>query len=267
MLAQERQSIILEMLHRCSVVKISDISARFGVSALTARRDLEVLQDQDLVRRVYGGAVLVEQTAAEQQAKKKKKATVGESLRHARRMAIAREAVRLVRENDRIMLGNGIVVEEMARRLCRFRRLNIVTCSLAAADQLLNSSHEVFVLGGWMNHDERNLSGSYALQMVRDFHVNYTFVPCGGLTAVHGVTSDHLPAAELGRAALENAETAVVLCGSSELDQVSFHVVCPLSAVDVIITDDGITQEQKEKLEATGVRVIVAKADAALSEL
>ena len=260
MLAQERHAIILEMLREKNVVKITDIAARFGISHLTARRDLDVLQDQGLVCRVYGGAVLTEQ-AEDAAALKKRAPAVDSTLRQARLSAIAREAVRLVHEGDRVHLGNGIVLEDIARRLCNFRRLSIVTGSLAAANMLLNSGHEVYVLGGQMNHDERTLSGSYAVQMARDFHVNCTIVPCGGLSVERGVMSDNLPAAELGRVALENAEKRVVLCGSSQFDKVMFHTVCPLSMVDVIVTDDGIKKETKESLEACGVKVIVAAAD------
>jgi DeoR/GlpR family transcriptional regulator of sugar metabolism len=242
------------------VVKITDIAARFGISHQTARRDLDVLQDQGLACRVYGGAVLAEQSGDETVFPPKSRAVDG-TLRQARLSGIAREAVRLIHEGDRLMLGNGIVVEEIARRLCDFRRLSIVTGSLAAANMLLNSVHEIYVLGGQMNHDERTLSGSYALQMARDFHVNCTIVPCGGLSVERGVMSDNLPAAELGRIALENAEKRVVLCGSDQFGKVMFHTVCPLSMVDVIITDEGIQKETKEELEARGVRVIVAAAD------
>ena len=60
---------------------------------------------------------------------------------------------------------------------------------------------------------------------------------------------------------MENAEKRVVLCSSYQLDKVMFHTVCPLSMVDVIVTDDGIKKETKESLEACGVKVIVAAAD------
>ena len=71
--------------------------------------------------------------------------------------------------------------------------------------------------------------------------------------------SDHLPAAELGRAAVENTEKAVLLCRSSGIGRVTFHKVCPVSALDVIITDEGITSEQMASLEKQGVQVIVAR--------
>ena len=62
MLAQERQAKILEMLRQNEIVRISDITSHFGVSNMTARRDLDVLQRSNLLRRVHGGAVAVSYT-------------------------------------------------------------------------------------------------------------------------------------------------------------------------------------------------------------
>ena len=262
MLAQERQAIILEMLREKNIIKNSDVVIRFGVSSLTARRDLEALQDQGLVHRVYGGAVLVEQTAEEP--KKKREPMASSAVRQTRVNAIVREALRMVHEGDRLHLGNGVVVEELAKELCRFKNLSIITGSLAAANQLIGSTHEVYLLGGRLHHDERHLSGNYALAMSREFHANIAFIPCGGVTPEYGVMSDYLPAAELGRVGFENAEKAVLLCSSGYIGRVVMHKVCPVSALDVIITDEGITKEQKEGLEACGVQVIVAKNDPAV---
>lgn len=258
MLAQERQAIILEILREKGVIKISDIVEHFGVSGLTARRDLDVLMDEGLARRVYGGAVLCREPTAQPQENGTTSETI-DTARCTRRSAIVREAMKLVREGDRVFLGNGIVVEELARELQHFQRLSIVTGSLSAANQLTGSNHEVFVLGGRLHHDEQNLTGNYALQMCRDFQTNITFIPCAGITAEFGVMSDHLPAAELGRAAVENTEKAVLLCRSSGIGRVTFHKVCPVSDLDVIITDEGITSEQKASLEKQGVQVIVAR--------
>ena len=61
MLAQERQTEIINMLtQRGGIVKMTEIAQRFGVSNETVRRDLEFLQEQHLIQRVYGGAVLVD---------------------------------------------------------------------------------------------------------------------------------------------------------------------------------------------------------------
>ena len=62
--------------------------------------------------------------------------------------------------------------------------------------------------------------------------------------------------------AVENADKAVLVCSSKNIGRTTFHTVCPVSAVDVIITDDGITAEQKEALEACGVKVLVVSEEA-----
>ena len=254
MLAHERQEKIMEMLRQKKAVKNTELAQMFKTSNLTIRRDLDALADKGLVRRVYGGAVLQQEQEPVQQ---RQAADTGGELLRSRRMAIAKAAVAMVREGDRVHLGYGTTVVEIARQLRQFRQLSIVTGSLTAALQLINTSHDVYVLGGQIHHDERNLSGSYAIQMAREFHTNITIMPCGGLSVEYGVMSDFLPAAELGRVAVENAEKSIIVCSSKNIGRTTFHSVCPVSAVDVIITDDGISEEQKEALESCGVEVLV----------
>lgn len=264
MLAHERQEQILEILRKKTVVKNTELAELFKTSNLTIRRDLDVLVERGLVRRVYGGAVLAQDAGEEALQRPGADAaadTIGQ-LRHARRTAIAEAAVAMVREGDRVHLGNGTLLVEIARQLRQFRQLSIVTGSLTAAFQLINTNHEVYVLGGRMHHDERNLSGSYAIRMAGDFRTNVTIIPCAGVSAEYGVMSDYLPAAELGCVAVENAEKAILVCSSRKIGRAAFHHVCPVSALDVIITDDGITPEQKESLEACGAEVLVVSADA-----
>ena len=259
MLAHERQEMIMDMLRKKKVVKNTELAQLFKTSNLTIRRDLDALADKRLVRRVYGGAVL-QQEVESVQPQRLPADSSGELLR-SRRTAIAKAAVAMVQEGDRIHLGNGTTVVEIARQLRQFRQLSIVTGSLTAALQLINTSHDVYVLGGQLHHDERNLSGNYAINMAKNFHTNITILPCGGLSVEYGVMSDFLPAAELGRVAVENADKAIIVCSSKNIGRTTFHAVCPVSAVHVIITDDGITTEQKESLEACGVKVLVVSGE------
>jgi DeoR/GlpR family transcriptional regulator of sugar metabolism len=264
MLAHERQERILEILREKTAVKNTELAERFKASNLTIRRDLDVLVDRGLVRRVYGGAVLSEEPGGAEPLR-----PGADSLseqRQVRRKAIAAAAVTMVREGDRVHLGNGTILIEIARQLRQFRQLSIVTGSLSAAFQLINTSHEVYVLGGRLHHDERNLSGSYAIRMAGDFRTNVTIIPCAGVSVDYGVMSDYLPAAELGRVAVENAEKSILVCSSKKIGRAAFHHVCPVAALDVIITDDGITPEQKEALEACGVQVVVVHGEAEENE-
>ena len=268
MLAHERQDMIMAILHKKTVVKNAELAEQFKTSNLTIRRDLDALVDRGLVRRVYGGAVLCQATEAESQRPDADVVGAAGERRRAQTVSIAAAAAALVREGDRVHLGNGALLVEVARQLRQFRQLSIVTGSLTAALQLINTNHEVYVLGGRLHHDERNLAGSYAIRMARDFRTNVSIIPCAGVSAEYGVMSDYLPAAELGCVAVENAEKTVLVCSSKKIGRAAFHHVCPVSALDVIITDDDITPEQKEALEACGVEVIVvAAAEAGEEEL
>lgn len=64
MLAKERQDEIFSIIKQKKAIKMSDVVKKYQVSHETARRDLEVLQEQGLIKRVYGGAILSEQVSS-----------------------------------------------------------------------------------------------------------------------------------------------------------------------------------------------------------
>ena len=259
MLPEKRRSTIMEMLYESKAIKNSDISTRFGVNTLTVRRDLDILQQQGLIRRVYGGAVLREDTVSKPAEDDKEPHKDAFEVLQEEISAIAEEATKLVREGDILFLGNGVIVEEIAKNLRRFSHLTIVTSSLPVVNQMLNTSNDVYVLGGKLHHDEQNFSGNHALTMLKDFRADKAFIN-GYFSVKNGIMSNFIPAAELGSLMIQNAERSVLVCKNSEFGQIGLYSVCPLSDIDMIITDECLTPEQKHSLEeiVPDVRIAVS---------
>jgi DNA-binding LacI/PurR family transcriptional regulator len=65
MLAPERHELILRSLRRHGRLRVADLAAELGVSAITVRRDLAELDAAGLLRRVHGGAVGTTPTSAQ----------------------------------------------------------------------------------------------------------------------------------------------------------------------------------------------------------
>ena len=254
MLPEKRRALIMEMLHETKSIKNSDISTRFGVNSLTVRRDLDMLQQQGLIRRVYGGALLCEDAALQPGAPDKDSQEDGFDILQGKVSAIAKEAAKLVREGDILFLGNGVIVEEISKRLRRFSHLTIVTSSLPVVNQMINTPNAVYVLGGKLHHDEQNFSGNHAMAMLKDFRADKAFIN-GFFSVKHGVMSNFIPAAELGKLMIQNADVSVLVCGSGEMDQTGLYSVCPLSDLNLIIVDESLTPAQRKALEETGQNI------------
>ena len=146
MLALERQSIIIEQLREKRVVKIAELAKQFGVATLTVRRDLDVLQDQKIVRRIYGGAVLAVDPE-ELSPNAFLLAEEGpENVVYRRKQAIAKAAAELVQEGETLMMGTGTTIYEMSKYLRRFSNLTIITSNLSIINELFDTGNTIFVV-------------------------------------------------------------------------------------------------------------------------
>ena len=257
MLAYQRQTIIMEKLREHRVVKIAELAAEFGVSTLTVRRDLDVLQDQNIVRRIYGGAILT----VDPEELGNKGVLLQQDLQdnrlHRNKLAIAKAAASLVKEGETLMLGTGTTIYEVAKNLRRFSNLTIITGNLSIINELSDTSNTIYILGGVLEPNEYyiNCQGDYSMH--RRFWADKCFISCDGVTARHGVTADYPPNTRSGHIAMEQSDQTIVVCGSQKIGQHGKSITCALNEVDVLVTDDAVPEEYCEEIRKEGVHVIV----------
>ena len=259
MLAPERQKTILDMLTRQRIIKTQDIAEKFGISNLTARRDLDVLREQGYVRRVHGGAILIPDPVpnplsgilpAERSAPKKSEEAIGKL------------AASMVEEGDVVFLGNGVVTYEVAKNLLSIPNLTFITGSMSIANLLLSSNSRLFILGGLVDPLEQNIYSRSAMDQMERFFPTISFMGCEGVTAEHGITCYYQPGAELGNIVARNSARTIITVHSRKFGTDSMNKVCGLSELYALVTDDGLSPEYQEKMENTGVKMFYAKSEA-----
>lgn len=250
MLAQERQSKILEMVRQQDIVHISDITSRFGVSNMTARRDLDALQKNNLLRRVHGGAVAVDSEAAVQ---RPAGSAVEQEAVRADLQAIGKLAASMAAEGDIIFLGPGTTVLAMAHHMRNKSGITILTNSFPVVNELANTDNIIYFLGGILNGDEYSVTGTFANSMLESFCANKAFIGCGGISLQHGITDFSAPTADVNRLMVKNAAQSILLCSSDKLRSNAFSIVCPLSEVDVMISDDSLPAQDAQAIRDFGV--------------
>lgn len=256
MLAHERQAHIINHLREHRVIKITDIVTRFNVSNLTARRDLDVLQEQKIVRRVYGGAILSAEPAALSRPDILLPSGDQEQAKNLEKKAIGKLAASLVREGDTLFLGSGNTVLEVARNLRHFSSLTIITCSLAVINELATTSNTIYVLGGRLDNSEHSIDVSDP--QLQSFCVDKAFISCDGVTTTHGVTASYPPNTRTGHLMVKNARQAILVSNSRKFGNNALSITCNLSELSTIVTDDGLSQEYQECITQQGVSLLLA---------
>lgn len=223
---------------------------RFDISIETVRRDLEYLEQQGYLRRVYGGAVLNTALSSEPEYNNRTKVLFKE------KAAIAAEAVKLIHPGDSIYLGVGTTVQAMAVYLKNMGEITVFTNALRTAVELSESPNCTVILsGGQLRSKELAISGYPAEENFANFNVDRAFIGIGGITE-SGITDFHIGEARLHRQLIKNARQAIVLADSGKLGRRAVVNVCPLEDIDVVITDSNAPNHIIKSLEQAGVQVI-----------
>lgn len=249
----DRRNQIIDMVAQQRTVKNTELMERFDISIETVRRDLEYLEQQGYLRRVYGGAVVNVSLSSEPEYASRAKVHFKE------KMAIAAEAAKLVEPRDAIYLGVGTTVQAMTRFLRNAGELTVFTNALRTAVELSeNPNCNVILSGGKVRPKELTLSGFPAEENLDFFNVDKAFIGIGGVTEAGG-TDFHIDEARLHRRLVKRARQAIVLADSGKLGLRAVVNVCPLEDIDVLITDSGAPKQLVRELEQAGVKVIIAE--------
>ncbi len=256
--AAARRRHLRALIAERGFLSVADMARRLGVSEMTIRRDLSVLEADGSLLRTHGGAVLV-QGEAPMPVDLHEPAFEARSRRRAgAKRAIARAAAALLRPGATIGLDVGTTTFELARRLAEMRDLKIFTNSLRAAGLLANAAHDVYLPGGRVRGTELSLCGPVAVRELGNYWLDYAFLGVSGITAA-GCFDYSLEDTEIKTVYIARAAHVVVLCDSSKFARMSVVKVCDLERVDRLITDAPPPPPLARALEAAGVELVLAE--------
>jgi DeoR/GlpR family transcriptional regulator of sugar metabolism len=253
LLKAERQTYIRNLVEEQGRVTVPELSAHLDVSEATIRRDLEELNGNGWVRRTHGGAVRAERASKEPPMMQR----ISEQLNEKQRIGLA--AAGLIKDGQTVFLGSGTTVLEVAKALSDEIQLTVITNSLPVVNQLASYPNvELIVIGGMLRPSELSMVGHIAEQAVKEFRADKVFLGMHAIDAHHGFTNDFLPETMTDRAILGIAPQAVIVADHTKFGRVSSVLVAPITAANVLVTDQNAPSVCVEELIEIGVEVIQA---------
>ena len=241
----ERHKYILDTLNAHGFVRITDIANELGVTKVTIRKDVKILESKGLLYKVHGSARPANPHVADLDVH------VKDNINRDAKRAIARRAVELLDDSDSVIVASGSTIYAFAEeiRMRPWHHLNIVTPFLRLG-VLLNDVENVNVvqLGGTVHKKSLSVSGSETTRGLDD---------CIDLE--HGITTSTIEEAQLTRRMMASASRTIVLADSSKFGQRGFGRIGSLEDVDVIVTDAKVSEQMAAALEEAGVDLIVVK--------
>lgn len=253
MYAQERQAVIVNRARTAGRVEVAELAIDFSVTAETIRRDLKALERAGLLRRVHGGAVVVDLFGFEPTL------AVRESVKTEEKASIAAAALQFLPEEGAIALDAGSSTLRLAEQLPADRPLTVVTNSLPIA-MLLAPRVEltVHLIGGRVRGRTQATVGNQATDYLGGVFVDVAFLGTNGFSVRRGLTTPDSSEAAVKSKFVECARRVVVLADHTKYASDHFAHVADLADVTAIVTDAQLPQDAVAELEAAGPQVVLA---------
>ncbi len=252
MLGEERRGRLLEIVRKLQFASLPQLVDYLGVSDSTIRRDLEVLEEQGLTRRIHGGVIFVGSAA---------KLPRFEDLEPAQwslKKAIAQCAAALVEDDDTVLLDGGSTTYELARLLVG-RPLHVVTNSLPVANLFAsNANSDLVLIGGNICPRSGVVRGPYADQMLSHVRVRKTILSTAAVCE-EGFFNNNMLLIETERAMMRAGKEVIVVADSSKFGNHSLGHVCSLGTVDQVVVNSQLSDEWRARLTAAGVQLVIAE--------
>lgn len=252
-LAVERQRIILDILDREGVVRNNELKELLNVSIVTIRADLKELEKFGDCEIIWGGAVSTKpSTERESLLAERSKLHTDEKRR------IGARAVDFIETGQTIFVDAGSTTVELVRQLPKnLEYLRVITPALNVA---VAATHypdiELVIPGGVLRNLTRSLVGPQTVRAMEMFNADWFFLATGGYSVAAGVTTSNILEVEVKRTMARRSERCCVVADSSKFGRVMSLVVLPIEEVDVLITDEGLSDENANAIAAHGVEVI-----------
>ncbi|MGB2712129.1 MAG: DeoR/GlpR family DNA-binding transcription regulator [Conexibacter sp.] len=236
MLPESRRRAIAGLLDRDGAVTVAELERQFGVSSMTARRDLAELERAGLARRTHGGAIVPGIAAHEDSFEHR----LGVEVERKERIAVV--AAGLVQPHETVFVDSSTTAWYAVRALLA-RRLpvTLVTNAVPVMELVSTAEHghvELIGIGGSLRRLTRSFVGPHAVRMVHEHYADTAFLSVKGLTR-DGVLTDADPLeAEVKRALIAHAETPLLLADGDKLLVRGFAAIAPATALARAVVAD-----------------------------
>jgi DeoR family transcriptional regulator of aga operon len=251
MLRSERHARILEHVSERGSADVRVLTGLLDVSGATIRRDLQHLSDQNLLRRIRGGA---EVGAVGLEVPLQHRT---ERLR-PEKQAIARAAAALVPDGAVVGMNGGTTVTEIARLLAARGPFTVVTNAVnIAAELILHRNITLVVVGGNARTASYELVGPIAERTLAGVHTDIAFLGVDGVSAAHGCTTHDQLEAATDRAFADASDRTVVVADHTKVGRATFAKICPLAAVTHLVTDPDADPAELTRITQAGTQVTI----------
>lgn len=255
---EARKNAILEILDTHGKITVKYLSEKFSVSTETVRRDLESLEKENLLKKVYGGAVKIAFDHFEPPYINRQNLNAHEKKR------IGKKAAQMINDNDVISIDHGTTTMEIVHHLKNKKNLTVIVNSIPALSLLTNYKNQqtfsgkIVFLGGEIDSTQMLSCGPLTEKILDKFYVDKTFVAVGGMTTEHGLTGYDINQSNLSKKLMENAKEVIIVADHTKVGVRNFYKIADMDRADIIICDKNAPKSWSNELRNKYIEWITA---------
>jgi DeoR/GlpR family transcriptional regulator of sugar metabolism len=254
LMTEERRREILNVLDKNGRVTVDEVVRTFGVSAVTARSDLDALSESGNLIRSHGGGIRPLAATPEYSL------SVRKGMHHEQKVRIAQAAAQLIRPFQTVFLCSGSTSAELARQIFLNppENITVITYALNVAATLAEIPNiSLVMLGGFLRNPSTALVGPHAEQMLQSLHADHCFLNTVGLHVEVGLTTLDIMEAQLNQRMIQAAAEVTVLADSSKFGHRSLSLISDVRCLRRVITDNEAPPGDVARLRFAGVEVVL----------
>ncbi|WP_137718270.1 DeoR/GlpR family DNA-binding transcription regulator [Methylobacillus flagellatus] len=253
-LADHRLELIMSVLKARGECRTTQLAQQFDLSEMTLRRDLHTLEKRGLLKRVHGGAVLLN-------------SDVNYSLRlqqdQIKKQAIGLAATRFLKSGQTIYIDAGTTTLELARAirqgLPQVTDLQIITHGITIATELAGQTpYHLQLIGGDVYQNALSTVGPLALAQIADLNIDHFFMAAVGVDQAMGWSNSNHVEAVIKRAVIERSKSSCALADSSKWNQPSYAPIVPFDAMSTWVVNPGLPDDALAAARAAQIELVIA---------
>ena len=245
---KQRRHAIMQLLQEQGEVSVEQLVQLFDISEVTIRKDLSALETNGFLLRKYGGAILMPKEIIDE--------SENDELTK-RKFVIAKAAAERIRDHNRIIVDSGSTTAALIKQLNLKQGLVVMTNSLSVATELraLENEPTLLMTGGTWDTRSESFQGKVAEQVLRSYDFDQLFIGADGIDLARGSTTFN-ELVGLSQVMAEVSREVVVMVESQKIGRKMPNLELTWQQIDVLITDTGLSEQDKQAILAHGVEVI-----------
>ena len=240
----ERQSKLIKLVNLYQKIEVSRLAELLDVSQVTIRKDLDHLEEEGLLSREHGYALI----------KNANDINTRLTINYDKKLEIATKAAEMVSNGETVMLESGSTCALLAEQLAKLKKdVTIITNSAYIAIR------KVILLGGEYQKEYQGMVGPLVRKCAKEFYVDKFFVGTDGFIPDAGFTCDDLMRVETMKYMEDSANRMIILADSSKFSQKGVVIQTTFSEIDTVCTDAEIPEDALENLKRHNINVEIVE--------